>query len=51
MKEITLPGLRRFNMIMGALHLIQGIVMLILAGSVIQKIGIFTGHHTELSDV
>lgn len=42
MKEITLPGLRRFNMIMGALHLIQGIVMLILAGSVIQKIAEFS---------
>ncbi|MDD3958922.1 MAG: heliorhodopsin HeR [Clostridiaceae bacterium] len=42
MKEITLPGLRRFNMVMGALHLIQGILMLILSGSVIQKIAEFS---------
>lgn len=34
--------LRRFNLIMGALHLIQGILMLFLATTVIQKIGEFT---------
>ncbi|MDD2427581.1 MAG: heliorhodopsin HeR, partial [Eubacteriales bacterium] len=34
--------LRGFNLIMGALHLIQGILMLFLATSVIQKIGEFT---------
>jgi len=27
-KEITLPSLRRFNLIMGSLHLIQGMIML-----------------------
>lgn len=40
--ETTLRKLRRFNMIMGALHLVQGILMLILATSVIQKIAEFT---------
>jgi len=34
--------LRRFNIIMGALHLVQGIIMLILATSVIQKISEFS---------
>jgi len=34
--------LRRYNMIMGALHLVQGILMLILATGVIQKISEFT---------
>ncbi|MFA5481605.1 MAG: hypothetical protein WC282_04415 [Bacilli bacterium] len=33
--------LRRFNFIMGGLHLIQAIAMLILAGTVIQKIAEF----------
>lgn len=42
MKEITFPSLRRFNMIMGVLHLIQGVLMLILSGSVIQKIAEFS---------
>lgn len=36
-----LMKLRRFNMIMGGLHLIQGILMLFLATTVIQKIGEF----------
>jgi len=36
--------LRRFNLIMGLLHLVQGILMLILATSVIQKISTFTPH-------
>lgn len=40
--ELTqLKKLRRFNMIMGGLHLIQGILMLFLASTVIQKIGEF----------
>lgn len=47
MKEITYPKLRRFNMIMGALHLIQGILMLFLAGSVIQKIAEFSPAITQ----
>ena len=33
--------LRRFNVIMGVLHLVQAIAMLILAGTVIQKIAEF----------
>lgn len=31
MKEITYPKLRRFNLIMGSLHFIQGLLMLILS--------------------
>ena len=42
MKEITTEKLRRFNLIMGGLHLIQGIAMLFLATNVIQKIGEFS---------
>lgn len=38
----ALRKLRRFNMVMGALHLVQGILMLILATGVIQKIAEFT---------
>lgn len=37
----SLQKLRKFNIIMGALHLIQGILMLVLATSVIQKISEF----------
>ncbi len=40
--EIVFKKLRRFNMVMGALHLVQGIIMLVLATSVIQKISEFT---------
>lgn len=47
MKSITLSKLRRFNIIMGGLHLIQGIVMLFLATSVIQTIGEFTPDITQ----
>lgn len=36
--ELSLQKLRRFNLIMGAFHLIQGLIMLFLATSVIQKI-------------
>lgn len=39
--------LRRFNTIMGALHLIQGVIMLFLATSVIQKIAEFTPTVTQ----
>ena len=39
--EIKLAKLRRFNLIMGAFHLIQGAIMLFLATSVIQKIAEF----------
>ncbi len=39
--ETTLQKLRRFNLIMGAFHLIQGIIMLFLATRVIQKIAEF----------
>jgi len=39
--EIKLQKLRRFNIIMGALHLVQGIAMLFLATTVIQKIAEF----------
>lgn len=31
MKEITLPKLRKFNLIMGSLHFVQGLLMLILS--------------------
>ena len=47
MKGITISGLRRFNAIMGGLHLIQGIVMLFLATSVIQNIAEFTPDITQ----
>ena len=36
-----LNSLRRFNIIMGAVHLVQGIIMIFLATSVIQKIAEF----------
>ena len=42
MTEITNAKLRRFNLIMGCLHLVQGILMLILATTVIQKIAEFS---------
>lgn len=35
-KEITLSGLRRFNIIMGGLHLIQGVLMIVLGLSLSQ---------------
>jgi hypothetical protein len=46
-KEVTIRGLRRFNMIMGGLHLIQGIIMLVLATRVIQTIAEFTPTITQ----
>lgn len=39
--EEKLKKLRRFNIIMGGFHLVQGIIMLFLATSVIQKISEF----------
>lgn len=47
MKEITLKKLRKFNMVMGALHLIQGVIMLILATTVIQNIAEFKPSITQ----
>lgn len=41
MQEKALLKLRNFNKLMGALHFIQGVAMLFLATSVIQKIGEF----------
>lgn len=39
--EMELKKLKRFNLIMGSFHLIQGIIMLFLATTVIQKIAEF----------
>lgn len=39
--EKKLEKLRRFNIIMGGFHFVQGIIMIFLASSVIQKIGEF----------
>lgn len=39
--ENVFAKLRRFNMVMGALHLVQGIAMIFLATNVIQKISEF----------
>jgi hypothetical protein len=39
--EKALKKLRKFNMLMGSFHLIQGVIMLFLATSVIQKISEF----------
>ncbi len=43
----TSSGLRRFNVIMGALHLAQGLLMLVLATRVIQTIGEFAPTITQ----
>jgi hypothetical protein len=47
MKEVTVTGLKRFNLIMGGLHLIQGLIMLFLATTVIQTISEFTPTITQ----
>ncbi|CZQ99483.1 Hypothetical protein Tpal_2378 [Trichococcus palustris] len=47
MREITYAKLRKFNLIMGGLHLLQGIAMLFLATNVIQKIGEFAPQITQ----
>lgn len=39
--NVTFQKLRRFNLIMGGFHLVQGLLMLFLATSVIQKISEF----------
>ena len=46
-KENVFAKLRRFNMFMGALHLIQGVAMLFLATTVIQTIAEFTPTITQ----
>lgn len=48
MKEITTTSLRKFNLIMGLLHFIQGVLMLIFTFTVIQTIGEFTPMITQL---
>ncbi|MFA5006906.1 MAG: heliorhodopsin HeR [Candidatus Izemoplasmatales bacterium] len=48
MNDTKVPKLRKFNMIMGALHLVQGIAMLFLATAVIQNIAEFTPTITQL---
>lgn len=45
--EDKLKKLKRFNLIMGAFHLVQGIAMLFLATSVIQKIAEFQPKITQ----
>jgi len=45
--DTTYRKLRRFNLIMGGLHLIQGILMILLATSVIQKIAEFSPKITQ----
>jgi hypothetical protein len=47
MSEISEKKLRKFNMIMGGLHLLQGILMIFLATSVIQTISQFTPKITQ----
>jgi len=42
MDQITFPKLRKFNLLMGGLHLIQAILMAILATTVIEKIAEFS---------
>jgi len=46
-KQITKESLRKFNIIMGGFHLVQGLLMIILATSVIQTIGEFTPTITQ----
>lgn len=41
MEDVKYIKLRKFNLIMGAVHLVQGILMVILASTVIQKISEF----------
>lgn len=45
--DITHKKLRRFNLIMGSLHLVQGVLMIFLATSVIQKIAEFSPTITQ----
>jgi len=48
MEKTSFQSLRKFNLIMGALHLVQGIMMLILSSTVIQKISEFKPTITQL---
>ncbi len=48
MENITKVKLRKFNLLMGGLHLIQGILMLILASTVIQTISEFKPTITQI---
>ena len=45
--DAVFKKLRKFNLIMGALHFVQGVLMLFLATSVIQKIGEFSPQITQ----
>ena len=45
--ELAFKKLRRFNLIMGGLHLIQGVGMILLATTVIQKIAEFSPTITQ----
>ena len=45
--DIVFKKLRRFNVLMGGLHLIQGVLMIFLSTSVIQKIGEFSPKITQ----
>jgi hypothetical protein len=47
MNDANIKKLRKFNLIMGVLHLVQGIAMLFLATTVIQTIGEFTPTITQ----
>ncbi len=47
MEDINLKKLRKFNMIMGTFHLIQGVLMIFLATTVIQKIAEFSPNITQ----
>ena len=46
--ELVFKKLRRFNLIMGGLHLIQGVGMILLATTVIQKIAEFSPTITQI---
>jgi len=48
MEKTSFANLKRFNMIMGAMHLIQGLLMLILSATVIQKISEFKPMITQI---
>lgn len=47
MKEVTSQKLRKFNLVMGGLHLVQGLIMVFLATSVIQNISEFKPDITQ----
>lgn len=48
MADITFKKLRRFNFTMGCLHLLQGVIMLFLASTVISKIAEFKPQITQI---